>query len=533
MFVTSSLLEILGANPRAVWSLIIGLVIYSFVRYIRSPLRHLPPGPPGVPIWGNKALLGKTQFKLFSRLSETYGPIIHLNNAGKHIVVLNSVKVTTDILERRAGIYSDRPNNIVGAEMMCGGNSLVFQHTGDRWRRMRKAAHEALRKDVIKQYQHAQWKESILLTSSLLKSGPQEWQSQIKRAAASGLLGLVYDMEPIKSMEEPQVVHIDGFMRRITKSTRPGAHLVESWPWMRHIPTQFAAWKKRALDSFASDSAAFGALFDHARQKLLSGDHTSSFAATLIKDSERNKLSDLENSWLASTIYAAGSDTTSSIMSWWVLAMTAHPEFQKKAQEEIDRVVGRDRLPTLDDMTSLPYVQATIRETARWRPPAPIGVPHRSTEDDWYEGHFIPKNSTVIVNIWNLNRDTSIFGPDVDVYNPERFLNETSELAPSASESKDMGHFSFGFGRRICVARYMAENVMFVYAASMLWALNFEAGKDEKGQTTPPNIQDMIEEGLVIRPPNFNCVASPRFPETITMLEQVKEDLDLKKYIHL
>lgn len=103
---------------------------------------------------------------------------------------------------------------------------------------MRKAAHEALRKDVIKEYFHSQWRESVLLTSSLLKSGPKDWERLISRAAASGILGMVYDMEPLKSKEEPQIVHIDGFMRRITRAAHPGAHLVESWPWMRHIPAQ-------------------------------------------------------------------------------------------------------------------------------------------------------------------------------------------------------------------------------------------------------------------------------------------------------
>lgn len=73
MLATIPLLDFLGANPLVVWSFVLGLIVLSIVRYWRSPYRHLPPGPPGVPIWGNKSLLGKKQFKTFSTLSDTYG----------------------------------------------------------------------------------------------------------------------------------------------------------------------------------------------------------------------------------------------------------------------------------------------------------------------------------------------------------------------------------------------------------------------------------------------------------------------------
>ena len=82
------------------------------------------------------------------------------------------------------------------------------------------------------------------------------------------------------------------------------------------------------------------------------------------------------------------------------LAMTIYPEIQKRAQDEIDSVVGRDRLPALQDREDLPYVSAICTELLRWLPVGPLGVPHRSTQDDDYEGFFIPKDSMFIINIW-------------------------------------------------------------------------------------------------------------------------------------
>ena len=82
------------------------------------------------------------------------------------------------------------------------------------------------------------------------------------------------------------------------------------------------------------------------------------------------------------------------------MAMALFPEAQRKAQEEIDRVVGTDRLPTFEDRENLPYVDALVKEALRWHPVVPMGVPHVTTEDDIYEGYFIPKGSILLPNIW-------------------------------------------------------------------------------------------------------------------------------------
>ena len=96
----------------------------------------------------------------------------------------------------------------------------------------------------------------------------------------------------------------------------------------------------------------------------------------------------------------AGSDTTAATNASFVLAMTMHPEIQKKAQEELDRVIGPDRLPTWDDRSQLPYIDAILKETLRWNTATPLGVPHAVVQDDVYEGMFIPGGATVIPNIW-------------------------------------------------------------------------------------------------------------------------------------
>ena len=80
--------------------------------------------------------------------------------------------------------------------------------------------------------------------------------------------------------------------------------------------------------------------------------------------------------------------------------MVLHPEVQARAQAEIDAVVGRDRAPTFADRDSLPYIRACVRETLRWRTVGPLGTPRATSQDDWYEGYYIPKGTVVLENVW-------------------------------------------------------------------------------------------------------------------------------------
>ena len=153
-----------------------------------------------------------------------------------------------------------------------------------------------------------------------------------------------------------------------------------------------------------------------------------------------------------------------------------------RAHAELDAVVGRSRLPTFADFPHLPYIRAMVKESLRWRPIAPSGVPHQTTEDDWYEGMFIPKGTICITNIWHMNRDPEIFGENTERFNPARYLDASGDIAPGMSEIKEQGHFAYGFGRRNCVGRHMADNSLFINIAVLLWATKIEPKKDASGR---------------------------------------------------
>jgi len=143
-------------------------------------------------------------------------------------------------------------------------------------------------------------------------------------------------------------------------------------------------------------------------------------------------------------------------MKTFLLAMILFPEVQKKAQKELDNILGGIRLPEFEDEPELPYISAICKETLRWHPLLPQGVAHASSEDDIVEGYFIPKGTVIVGNTWYATRfcfhssDSAIhrgllhnetdFGPNIDKFQPERFLK------PGVRDPASTG--AFGYGRR-------------------------------------------------------------------------------------
>lgn len=114
---------------------------------------------------------------------------------------------------------------------------------------------------------------------------------------------------------------------------------------------------------------------------------------------QRLGFSELDMAFVAANLFTAGGDLPEITLRIFTAAMLHFPDVLKAAQAELDRVVGRERLPNFDDKNDLPYTRAVILETQRWRPLAPIGVAHTALQDDFYDGYFIPKNTVVFPNL--------------------------------------------------------------------------------------------------------------------------------------
>jgi len=388
---------------------------------------------------------------------------------------------------------------------------------------MRRAAYEGfngMSRDV--EFHPTQTKEAVLLADGLLRNDGC-WEGELRRAAASTILSIVYDIQTVSSPDDPTVTNINWFGEMLVDYTSPGKYLVEFFPWMLYIPSSLAKWKREARETYHYLTELFERMVHDVEHQIEQGDERPSFAGNLLRERDRNDLSDSELAWLSASMYLGGSETTAKTMTWFLLAMIAYPEKQRKCQEELERVIGRSRMPTLADQTNLPYIRATIRELLRWRPVTPLGIMHYSMEDDWYEGYFIPKGTTCIANVWSLNRDRAVYGEDADDFNPDRFIDNDGQLSPPLPDTKNEGHVTFGFGPRICLGRRMANASLFINIASILWSASVSPMMDEAGKPIIPDTLETVNSGVVVRPLPFDCVITPRFPEAKAIVARTRE----------
>jgi len=232
-----------------------------------------------------------------------------------------------------------------------------------------------------------------------------------------------------------------------------------------------------------------------------------------------------ENGWLRDTMLAytagslleAGSDTSSIVLRTFILFMLSDPGVLVKARDEVDKVVGPNRMPDFGDESKLPYVTACIKECLRRRPPGAL-VMRVVEEDDTLDGYFIPKGSTVVGNVWAIHMDPVRY-PNPTLFNPDRFLATGDEMTPN--------HYAFGWGRRICPGSFIAEATLFIVISRILWGIEFRAPIDQvTGKPIIPDAADeeSFSEGLVAGPRLFNVEFQPRSEKHATIIQSSFED---------
>ena len=470
----------------------------------------MPPGPTPLPFVGNKHQLPKSQpWVQFQKWSKLYGPIFTIWIGRKPTVIISDPIIAADLMEKRSTKYSSRPRMVAMGEILWGGASVLVQPYGKEWSIRRKLLHQALTPKALRLYKPVQSAEASRLCSELLHT-PANWEKLLERFTSSIVFCVAYGHR-IDSLNAEVIHQRFKFMHYSASLNVPGKYLVESFPILKHVPDVFAPWKaeiKAHGREEATENMALveGVRSDMSRAKTRGDQVPDSLCKLLLelREKEHVPLSDRDFSFIPASLFGAGSDTTASTLCTAFLALVTHPETLRAAHEELDAVIGSSRTPTFEDEAHLPYIRALVKEVLRWRPVAVLGgTPHASTQDDNYEGYYIPLGTTVLGNSWAINLNEEYY-PNPHRFNPDRFLDtalaekakfstpETGRPHPAKS-----GHSSFGWGRRICPGADLASNSLFVALAKILWAFEISPREGVRYDTFA------YTEGFNIRPQKF------------------------------
>lgn len=199
-------------------------------------------------------------------------------------------------------------------------------------------------------------------------------------------------------------------------------------------------------------------------------------------------------------MFAGAIDTTSSTLEWAMSELLRHPLAMKRLQDEIDSVVGENRNVNESDLASMKYLHFVVKETLRLYPPVPIALPHESLEAAIVGGYYIPKKAWLIVNLWAIGRDPSVWGPDASEFKPDRFIGEGHIDFTAQADSLRM--IPFGAGRRGCPGFPMAIPVIELALAQLLHVFDWRVEGD-------PSALDMSEACGVTLPRKLHLFAFP------------------------
>ncbi|PIL24714.1 cytochrome P450 [Ganoderma sinense ZZ0214-1] len=480
----------------------------------RSRGLPLPPGPRRLPLVGNMFDWPKTyHWVAFRDMRARYGDVLYFDIMGRRMMILGDPSDILELLDKRSANSSSRDYSSL--------NSLP--HPQDR--SGIQPQRDAVRSKVEATQAHV-LARVLPRRCPFLHAGAREIGTQVPQQAAhvafepTGECALVLFDVDVSDEGDELIEVVEAALEWHGDAFTPGKYLVEAFGILKYIPPWVPGATVQKLSVHWRSTVARLKMEIDRLAKTDTGGNSAVNRMVVRTAGSGEKFPDNDAEEIVRNVAAVaidgGSDTMFSTVQSLFVAMSLYPDVQRKAQAELDVVVGPNRLPNFEDRDTLVYINALVREALRWQNVLPFAIPHQTVEDDEFHGHFIPAGTNIFPNVWACMHDPAIY-PDPEVFRPERFIRD-GKL--DFSTVPDPTRFVFGFGRRVCPGRYFALNGLFINIASALHVFDITPPVDENGKVI--KVDPQVSSGLLCYPEDCRCTIKPRSSQAESLIREAQ-----------
>ncbi|KAL6900812.1 hypothetical protein ACP4OV_005488 [Aristida adscensionis] len=471
---------------------------------------QLPPSPPSkLPVIGHLHLVGSHPHVSLRDLAAEHGSggLLLLRLGAVPTLAVSSPAAAEAVLRTHDGVLASRPWSPVADLLFYGLTDVAFAPYGEQWRQARKlVTTHMLSARKVHSFRHGRQEEVSLVVAKI-------------RDAAASASGTTVDMSELLGAYTNDVVcravlgesHREGGRNRVfhelsemNVSLLGGFNLEDYFPALARLEllTKLICAKAKRV------SNRWDQLFDklineHAGGKPSSRDQEDDSAADFIHvllgvQKEYGLTRDTVKAILMD-MFEAGIETSYQVLDYGMAELMINKHVMTKLQTEVRRrctPAGKKLdMVTEEDLSSMPYLKATVKEILRLHPPVPLLVPHLSTADCEINGYLIPSGTRIMVNAWALGRDpTSWDRPEEFV--PERFL-EGGSATTIDMKGKDFQFLPFGSGRRICPGINFGISTVEIMLANLMYHFDWEFPTEMKNSGGGIDMTELF--GLTLR----------------------------------
>ncbi|XP_065276807.1 cytochrome P450 2A13-like isoform X1 [Emys orbicularis] len=494
-------MDLLGAVALFLVICLSCLVLLSTWRQMQGR-GQMPPGPPPLPLLGNLLQVElRDMRKSLMKISERYGPVYTLHLGPRRVVVLCGYQAVKEALVDQAEDFGGRGKQAT-FDWLFHDYGVAFSN-GERAKQLRRFSITTLRNFGVgkRSIEERILEEAHFLLEALrgTKGLPFDPTYFLSRTVSNIISSVVFgDRFDYEDKEFISLLHMINESFRFTATA--WGQLYEMFSdTMRYLPgPQRAAFKQLAgLEKFIERKVK-------ANQETLDPNSPRDFIDCFLVKMQQEKENPSSEFFLknivltALSVFFAGTETVSTTLRYGFLLLLKYPEIEEKIHEEIDRVIGRNRTPSMEDRSQMPYTNAVIHEFQRFCDIIPMGLARRVTRDTQFRGYTIPKGTEVYPMLGSVLYDPTQFSSP-DTFDPSHFLDGNGQF------KKSDAFVPFSIGKRYCFGEMLATTELFLFLSSILQNFRFRSPVEPKDIDISPKLV-----GFATLPRSYEMCLVPR-----------------------